>query len=75
MPDQAGRNYLRGQLKAGGTILIVVVPDHEEVAATYFGAGGEEADRPCLVIEPGLVGESSRIGIRTRTPTMWDMRH
>jgi hypothetical protein len=52
--EQAGRAYLRGQLKAGGTILIVLVPDDEEVAATYFGAGSEpEANRPQLVIESG----------------------
>jgi hypothetical protein len=51
-PDEAGRTYLRGQLKAGGTILIVVVPDHDEVAATYFGAGSEPLEnRPRLVIE------------------------
>jgi hypothetical protein len=53
-PDQAGRTYLRDQLKAGGTILIVVVPDDQEVASTYFGAGSEpEGNRPRLVI--GLV--------------------
>src|SRR5206468_1326137 len=45
-PDEAGRGYLRGQLKASGPIVIVVVPDDEEVAATYFGAGSEpEANR------------------------------
>jgi hypothetical protein len=33
--------------------LIVVVPDDEDVAATYFGAGGEpETNRPRLVISP-----------------------
>jgi hypothetical protein len=53
-PDEAGRTHLRGQLKAGGTILIVVVPDDEEVAATYLGAGSEpEGNRPRLVIEVG----------------------
>jgi hypothetical protein len=51
-PDQAGRTYLQGQLKAGGTILVVVVPDDQEVGATYFGAGSEpEMNRPRLVIE------------------------
>jgi hypothetical protein len=56
-PDQAGRTYLRDQVKAGGTILIVVVPDDEEVAATYFGAGSEpEGNRPRLSIEPGGAG-------------------
>jgi hypothetical protein len=53
-PDEAGRTYLQGQLKAGGTILIVVVPTDEEVAATYFGAGSEpEGNRPRLVVEGG----------------------
>jgi hypothetical protein len=52
-PDEAGRTYLRDQLKAGGTFVIVVVPDDEEVAATYFGAGSEtEGNRPRLINEP-----------------------
>src|SRR5262249_4239963 len=52
-PDEAGQAYLRDRLKAGGTILIVALPDDEEVAATYFGAGAEaEGNRPQLVIEP-----------------------
>ncbi len=51
-PDEAGKRYLRDRIKAGGTILIVAVPDDEEVAATYFGAGAEtEANRPCLSID------------------------
>jgi hypothetical protein len=51
-PDQAGRIYLRGQLKAGAAIVIVVVPDDEEVAATSFEAGGEpQGNRPRLVLE------------------------
>ena len=37
--DEAGQSYLRDRMKSGGTILIVAVPDDEEVAATYFGAG------------------------------------
>jgi hypothetical protein len=49
-PDEARRTYLQGQLKAGGTIVIVVAPDAEAVATTYFGAGSEpEANRPRLV--------------------------
>jgi hypothetical protein len=52
--DEAGRGYLKDRLKAGGTILIVVVPDDEDVAATFFGAGSEpEGNRPRLVIEFG----------------------
>jgi len=51
-PDQAGRIYLRGQLKAGAAIVIVVVPDDEEVAATSFEAGGEpQGNWPRLVLE------------------------
>jgi hypothetical protein len=53
-PDEAGRTYLTGQFKAGGTILIVVVPTDEEVAATFFGRGSEpEGNRPRLVIGSG----------------------
>ena len=37
-PDEGGKRLLYGiGLKAGGSILIVAVPDEEEVAATYFG--------------------------------------
>ena len=36
-PDEAGQRYLRGRLKAGGAIWIVVVPDDQDVAATCFG--------------------------------------
>jgi hypothetical protein len=51
-PDEGGRRYLRDRTKAGGTILIVAVPEDEEVAATYFGAGAEpEANRPRLSLE------------------------
>ena len=37
-PDEAGQRYLRGRLKAGGAIWIVVVPDDEDVPATDFGS-------------------------------------
>ena len=51
-PDEAGKRLLRDRLKAGGTILIVAVPEDEEVAATYFGAGAEtEANRPRLSMD------------------------
>jgi hypothetical protein len=50
-PDEAGQRYLRDRIKSGGTIVIVAVPEDEEVAATYFGAGSEtEANRPRLSI-------------------------
>jgi hypothetical protein len=55
-PDEGGRRYLRERIKASGTILIVAVPEDEEVAATYFGAGSEpEANRPRLSIDGGAV--------------------
>jgi hypothetical protein len=61
--DRAGRTYLRGQLKAGATILIVVVPDDEQVAATYFGAGSApEGNRPRLVVERGNIVKSKPDG-------------
>jgi hypothetical protein len=48
-PDEAGKRYLRERVKAGGTILIVAVPEDEEVAAMYLGAGAEpEESRPRL---------------------------
>jgi hypothetical protein len=51
-PDEGGRRYLRDQVKAGGTLLIVAIPEDEEVAATYFGAGTEpEERRPRLVLD------------------------
>jgi hypothetical protein len=51
-PDEGGRRNLRGRIKAGGTLVIVAVPEDAEVAATYFGAGAEpEANRPQFVIE------------------------
>ena len=48
---------LRDQIKAGGTLLIIVVPEDEEVAATHFGAGVQpEENRPRL----SLGGEPSK---------------
>jgi hypothetical protein len=40
-PDEMARNELRKTIKAGGLIHVVVVPDDDDVAATYFGAGNE----------------------------------
>jgi hypothetical protein len=55
-PDDAGKRYLRDRIKAGGMILLVAVPEDEEVAATYFGAGGEpKENRPRLSIEGARV--------------------
>jgi hypothetical protein len=51
-PDEAAKRYLRDRMKSGGTILLVAVPEDEEVAATNFGAGDEtEGNRPRLSIE------------------------
>jgi hypothetical protein len=55
-PNETGERYLRYRLKGGGTIVIVVVPDGEEVAATYFGVGAEpEGNRPRLSLDSGSV--------------------
>ena len=35
-PDEAGKRHLRDRVKAVGTILIVAVPEDEEVAAHLF---------------------------------------
>jgi hypothetical protein len=53
-PDEGGRRYLQDRIKAGRTIRIVSVPEDEEVAATYCGAGAQPEDRrPRLMIESG----------------------
>jgi hypothetical protein len=55
-PDEGGKRLLQDRIKTGGTILIIAVPDDEEVAATYFGAGTEaEANQPRLVIDDNQV--------------------
>jgi hypothetical protein len=52
-PDEAGTSYLRERVRAGGTLMIVAVPD-DEVAATYFGVRAEPEDRrPRLAIGGG----------------------
>jgi hypothetical protein len=51
-PDKARKRYPRDRLKVGGPILIVAVPEDEEVAATYFGAASvPEGNRPRLIID------------------------
>jgi hypothetical protein len=50
--DEGGQRYLRDRIKAGGPILIVAVPEDEEVAATYFGGGTDrEENRPRLSMD------------------------
>jgi hypothetical protein len=54
-----GRTYLQGQLKAGGTSLILEDSEDEEVAAPCFGAGSESRPQlPRLAIERGNVADS-----------------
>jgi hypothetical protein len=44
--------YLRGQLEKGGDIRLIIAPDGDDVAATYFGAGNQTpSNRPKLTIE------------------------
>jgi hypothetical protein len=52
--DDAARAYVKGQVDKGGTIRLIVVPDDDEVAATYSGAGAPTpASRPKLALEVG----------------------
>jgi hypothetical protein len=51
-PDEAAKRYLRDRIKSGATILIVAVPEDEEVGATYFCVGTEtEENRPRLSVD------------------------
>jgi hypothetical protein len=48
--DEA-KSYLRFQINEGGPIRLLVVPDDDTVAATYFGAGNAtESNRPKIMI-------------------------
>jgi hypothetical protein len=50
--DDATRGLLQTRLKDGGEIRLLIVPDDEQVAATYFGAGAEEGTRrPRLTLD------------------------
>jgi hypothetical protein len=52
--DDGARAFVKAQAARGGTIRIVVVPDDDTVAATYFGAGiATPANRPKLTIDAG----------------------
>jgi hypothetical protein len=47
-----GEMYLRGELNRKGKIRILMVPDSDDVAATYFGAGNSSpSNRPKLAID------------------------
>jgi hypothetical protein len=43
--DEAARKLLEGRLGTKGEIHLLIIPDDEGVAATYFGAGEEEVGR------------------------------
>ncbi len=46
-PDEMARNELHNVIKGGGLLHIVIAPEDDDVAATFFGAGDEtEANRP-----------------------------
>jgi len=50
--SDAAEAYLREQLKRGGDIRLIVAPDGEDVAATYFGVGAPmESNRPKLTVD------------------------
>ena len=50
--EHKARKALDDQIRRGGTIRVVAVPDVAHVAASYFGAGAREvANRPKLSIE------------------------
>lgn len=51
--DDEARHFVRDRAAKGEPIRIVVVPDDEAVAATYFGAGSDDASRrPKLAARP-----------------------
>lgn len=50
--DEEGRDSLRDQLAKRAPVRLVIVPDDDDVAATYFGSGGADpSTRPKLSIE------------------------
>jgi hypothetical protein len=53
-PKESGRRYLEDRIEAGGTVLVIAVPDEEEVAATSFGLRGS-ACRPSTRSRPDLM--------------------
>lgn len=51
--DDEAKAFLKDRAGKGGSVAILVVPDNDTVAATYFGAGADEADRrPRLKTKP-----------------------
>ena len=51
--DDDAHKALRAQVEPKGAIRIVVVPDKERVAATFFGAGCPDSEhKPRLAIVP-----------------------
>jgi hypothetical protein len=52
--DEAAGGYLRARAAKGETIRLILVPDDEDVAATYFGSGADDAARrPRLKVGTG----------------------
>jgi hypothetical protein len=50
--DAEAESALREQWNRGGVLRLIVVPDNEDVAATYFGAGNATpSNRPKLTID------------------------
>ncbi len=43
--NEAAFTYLADRAARGETIRVIIVPDDEDVAATYFGSGAEDATR------------------------------
>jgi hypothetical protein len=53
--DDNAQAYLKGRMAEGGTIRLIVVPDSDDVAATYAGAGNlTPTTRPRLTIDVDL---------------------
>jgi len=52
--NEAAGGYLRARAAKGETIRLILVPDDEDVAATYFGSGADDAARrPRLKVGAG----------------------
>src|SRR5262249_51192685 len=62
-PDEAGTSCLRERVKAGGTLMIVAVPD-DEVAVTYFGGGGRAGGQAAAADDRWRAGEVTDVPSR-----------
>jgi hypothetical protein len=51
-PSEEAEKVLRERINAGGRLRLLIVPDDDDVAATFFGAGARDAtSRPKLAID------------------------